>query len=166
MKKYKNKNIIRYQGTIQISYQLYAQFPLDCIFDICDVWANNVPKYWWNKSVICLERGNVYIWVKIIDPSVQLKTNFCPGYGQLYFGISQFVVTIQWLRISLVTAIMICRDFLILTYFFSPLSFSFLTAGAKAFLCDHCGAQFSKEDALESHRQTHTGKSPLWFLWR
>ncbi|XP_072467162.1 zinc finger and BTB domain-containing protein 16 isoform X3 [Notamacropus eugenii] len=31
------------------------------------------------------------------------------------------------------------------------------TPGAKAFVCDQCGAQFSKEDALETHRQTHTG---------
>uniref|UniRef100_A0A8C0ICL9 Zinc finger and BTB domain-containing protein 16 n=1 Tax=Bubo bubo TaxID=30461 RepID=A0A8C0ICL9_BUBBB len=30
-------------------------------------------------------------------------------------------------------------------------------AGAKALVCDQCGAQFSKEDALETHRQTHTG---------
>ncbi|KAI4564140.1 hypothetical protein MJT46_009938 [Ovis ammon polii x Ovis aries] len=30
-------------------------------------------------------------------------------------------------------------------------------AGAKAFVCDQCGAQFSKEEALETHRQTHTG---------
>lgn len=29
--------------------------------------------------------------------------------------------------------------------------------GPKALVCDQCGAQFSKEDALESHRQTHTG---------
>lgn len=35
----------------------------------------------------------------------------------------------------------------------------FLSAGAKAFVCDQCGAQFSKEDALETHRQTHTGES-------
>lgn len=34
----------------------------------------------------------------------------------------------------------------------------FLSAGAKAFVCDQCGAQFSKEDALETHRQTHTGE--------
>lgn len=34
----------------------------------------------------------------------------------------------------------------------------FLAAGAKAFVCDQCGAQFSKEDALETHRQTHTGE--------
>lgn len=32
------------------------------------------------------------------------------------------------------------------------------SAGAKAFVCDQCGAQFSKEDALETHRQTHTGE--------
>lgn len=36
----------------------------------------------------------------------------------------------------------------------------FLSAGAKAFVCDQCGAQFSKEDALETHRQTHTGECP------
>lgn len=35
---------------------------------------------------------------------------------------------------------------------------SFFSAGAKAFVCDQCGAQFSKEDALETHRQTHTGE--------
>lgn len=35
-----------------------------------------------------------------------------------------------------------------------------LSAGAKAFVCDQCGAQFSKEDALETHRQTHTGECP------
>lgn len=33
-------------------------------------------------------------------------------------------------------------------------------AGAKALVCDQCGAQFSKEDALETHRQTHTGTWP------
>ncbi|EMP35123.1 Zinc finger and BTB domain-containing protein 16 [Chelonia mydas] len=32
------------------------------------------------------------------------------------------------------------------------------TSGAKAFVCDQCGAQFSKEDALEAHRQTHTAE--------
>lgn len=37
----------------------------------------------------------------------------------------------------------------------------FLSAGAKAFVCDQCGAQFSKEDALETHRQTHTGELTL-----
>lgn len=37
----------------------------------------------------------------------------------------------------------------------------FLSAGAKAFVCDQCGAQFSKEDALETHRQTHTGELAL-----
>lgn len=37
----------------------------------------------------------------------------------------------------------------------------FLSAGAKAFVCDQCGAQFSKEDALETHRQTHTGELSL-----
>lgn len=31
-------------------------------------------------------------------------------------------------------------------------------AGAKPFACDQCGAQFSQEDALEAHRQTHTGR--------
>lgn len=41
---------------------------------------------------------------------------------------------------------------------------SFLSAGAKAFVCDQCGAQFSKEDALETHRQTHTGESTLIFI--
>ncbi|KAI4879294.1 hypothetical protein NFI96_002867 [Prochilodus magdalenae] len=30
------------------------------------------------------------------------------------------------------------------------------SAGPKALVCDQCGAQFSKEDALEAHRQTHT----------
>ncbi|XP_054032148.1 zinc finger and BTB domain-containing protein 16 isoform X2 [Dryobates pubescens] len=34
------------------------------------------------------------------------------------------------------------------------------SAGAKALVCDQCGAQFSKEDALETHRQTHTGDHP------
>ena len=34
-------------------------------------------------------------------------------------------------------------------------------AGPKALVCDQCGAQFSKEDALEAHRQTHTGKRLL-----
>ena len=37
-------------------------------------------------------------------------------------------------------------------------------AGAKAFVCDQCGAQFSKEDALETHRQTHTGMLTFLFL--
>lgn len=37
--------------------------------------------------------------------------------------------------------------------------FFFLSAGPKALVCDQCGAQFSKEDALEAHRQTHTGTS-------
>lgn len=36
-------------------------------------------------------------------------------------------------------------------------------AGAKAFVCDQCGAQFSKEDALEAHRQTHTGMLTFFF---
>lgn len=40
-----------------------------------------------------------------------------------------------------------------------PLSF-LSPAGAKALVCDQCGAQFSKEDALETHRQTHTGMWP------
>ncbi|KAK3531864.1 hypothetical protein QTP70_032768 [Hemibagrus guttatus] len=31
--------------------------------------------------------------------------------------------------------------------------------GPKALVCDQCGAQFSKEDALEAHRQTHTGSN-------
>lgn len=34
--------------------------------------------------------------------------------------------------------------------------FSF-TAGAKAFVCEQCGAQFSKEDAYDAHRRTHNG---------
>ncbi|XP_054659399.1 zinc finger and BTB domain-containing protein 16 isoform X7 [Grus americana] len=34
------------------------------------------------------------------------------------------------------------------------------SAGAKALVCDQCGAQFSKEDALETHRQTHTEENP------
>lgn len=42
-------------------------------------------------------------------------------------------------------------------------SFVFL-AGAKAFVCDQCGAQFSKEDALETHRQTHTGMLTFLFF--
>lgn len=42
----------------------------------------------------------------------------------------------------------------------SNISHFFLSAGAKAFVCDQCGAQFSKEDALETHRQTHTGECP------
>lgn len=33
-------------------------------------------------------------------------------------------------------------------------------------VCDHCGAQFSKDDALETHRQTHTGKFLLSVLPR
>lgn len=37
-------------------------------------------------------------------------------------------------------------------------------AGAKALVCDQCGAQFSKEDALETHRQTHTGTWPSLFV--
>lgn len=37
----------------------------------------------------------------------------------------------------------------------------FLPAGPKALVCDQCGAQFSKEDALEVHRQTHTGTTLL-----
>lgn len=41
----------------------------------------------------------------------------------------------------------------------SPLPF-LSAAGAKALVCDQCGAQFSKEDALETHRQTHTGTWP------
>lgn len=32
-----------------------------------------------------------------------------------------------------------------------------LVAGEKAIVCDQCGAQFQKEDALEAHRQIHTG---------
>ncbi|KAL4608675.1 hypothetical protein GN956_G24806 [Arapaima gigas] len=31
------------------------------------------------------------------------------------------------------------------------------SAGAKAIVCDQCGAQFPKEDDLEAHRQIHTG---------
>lgn len=39
-------------------------------------------------------------------------------------------------------------------------------AGAKALVCDQCGAQFSKEDALETHRQAHTGTWPFHPLLR
>lgn len=31
--------------------------------------------------------------------------------------------------------------------------------GPKALVCDQCGAQFSKEDDLETHRHTHTGNN-------
>ncbi|MFT7818586.1 hypothetical protein AGIG_G24598 [Arapaima gigas] len=33
------------------------------------------------------------------------------------------------------------------------------SAGAKAIVCDQCGAQFPKEDDLEAHRQIHTEQS-------
>lgn len=32
-------------------------------------------------------------------------------------------------------------------------------APAEALVCDQCGATFSSEDALDAHRQTHTGTS-------
>uniref|UniRef100_A0A672M8S3 Zinc finger and BTB domain containing 16a n=1 Tax=Sinocyclocheilus grahami TaxID=75366 RepID=A0A672M8S3_SINGR len=35
------------------------------------------------------------------------------------------------------------------------------SAGEKAIVCDQCGAQFQKEDALEAHRQIHTGDHPF-----
>lgn len=35
-------------------------------------------------------------------------------------------------------------------------------AGPKALVCDQCGAQFTTEDALEAHRQTHTGRKLLY----
>uniref|UniRef100_A0A4W3H3K2 Zinc finger and BTB domain-containing protein 16-like n=1 Tax=Callorhinchus milii TaxID=7868 RepID=A0A4W3H3K2_CALMI len=38
------------------------------------------------------------------------------------------------------------------------------SAGAKAFVCDQCGAQFSKEDGLDAHRRTHTGKPCISIL--
>lgn len=44
---------------------------------------------------------------------------------------------------------------------FTFIEFFFLPAGPKALVCDQCGAQFSKEDALEAHRQTHTGTTLL-----
>lgn len=50
-----------------------------------------------------------------------------------------------------------------LLFFFVCFFFS-LTAGAKAIVCDQCGAQFPKEDDLEAHRQVHTGESLMKHL--
>ncbi|KAL6470009.1 hypothetical protein MHYP_G00211280 [Metynnis hypsauchen] len=42
--------------------------------------------------------------------------------------------------------------------------YSGYVAGEKAIVCDQCGAQFQKEDALEAHRQIHTAphRSQSW----
>lgn len=116
---------------------------------MCSLWFSlegggaNVSLLSLNLSQLCVE-------------SVSLKgllfaLFFHSGYPNLPLGST------SWQKRCKDLSTVLENNFCNASFFFSP-SVSIFLAGAKAFVCDHCGTQFSKEDALESHRQTHTGR--------